>query len=327
MFIEGKRGFAYQLLDHCGLKRCAQIRKRLLGLGDTPFLYVGTDRRFQTRKTHRETSLFSEHGTGHGYSLGVPLFGKPIDKGSGWIPQTQQFSGLVERLAGCIVTRRAEEGVVPKILDKDEQRVTPRNQQPKMRQGRLRHVVGWIEQIGGQQMAFQVIDTDEGQIFRERQGFGGLHSDEERTDQAGTSRDGQRGYVGERKVRFGQRLIEHRNHVFDVFSRSDLGDHASEPSVKGDLGGDDIRQHHQAMFGMARCVDGFHDGTRRFIARGFQRKNFHTRESIKQTRPCVRRRSVPIPAPPSLLAIKRLDCQAMGKACSGLAEEAGEQSV
>ena len=88
-----------------------------------------------------------------------------------------------------------------------------------------------------------MVDRDERDSAREGERLAGREPDEKRADQPGPG--GRRDQIDllDRRVSLGERLLEGDREVLEVRSGRDLGDDAAVRSVRGELRGDNVREH------------------------------------------------------------------------------------
>jgi hypothetical protein len=103
-------------------------------------------------------------------------------------------------------------------------------------EGRLE---GWIGEVGGGDVAFEVVHRGERQLTSVCESFGCRDTDEESPDQTRTHRDGYTGYIVERHAGVGERLLYDAVEAFEVGAGGDLGDDAAVAGVLR-LGVDDV---------------------------------------------------------------------------------------
>ena len=88
-------------------------------------------------------------------------------------------------------------------------------------------------------VAFKVVDGDEGQALGKGEGFGVGDANEERSGEAGTAGDGDGVEVGEGDVGLGQGGAHDGDDGAEMLAAGQLGDDSAIAGVGGDLGGDD----------------------------------------------------------------------------------------
>jgi len=109
----------------------------------------------------------------------------------------------------------------------------------------------------------------------EGDGAGGVVPDEEAAGEAGAAGAGNGVDVIEGAVRGGEGFLDDGDDLEQVLAAGDLGDNAAVFGVQIDLGRDDGRQGHAAVFD---------DGGSGLVAGGFDGEDFHIRKSIAAVR-------------------------------------------
>ena len=100
----------------------------------------------------------------------------------------------------------------------------------------------------GVDVAFEVVDGDEGLVESEGEGFGVEDADEEGSGESGAFGDGDGVEVGERDAGLGDGLADDGDDVAEVLARGKFGDHSSVRGVERDLAGDDVGEDFGAGF-------------------------------------------------------------------------------
>jgi hypothetical protein len=90
----------------------------------------------------------------------------------------------------------------------------------------------------GVDVAFQVIDGDEGEVVGEGQGFGVGDSDKKSAGEAGTAGDGDGVEVGKRGIGLREGGTDDGDDGAEMLAGGEFRDDAAVTSVGGDLGGD-----------------------------------------------------------------------------------------
>ena len=108
------------------------------------------------------------------------------------------------------------------------------------RDGRFATVAGFHED--GVDVAFEVVDGDEGLAGAEGEGLGVEDADKEGSGEAGAVGDGDGVEVGVLESGFGYGGADDRDDVAEVLAAGELGDDAAVVGVEGDLAGDDVRE-------------------------------------------------------------------------------------
>jgi hypothetical protein len=170
-----RRALAHQHVDDRSLERRRNILRRHVGVLADVVDDCGLE------PAEREVVSLVHDRSREPDRFGITVECSTVDRRSARIAEIEEPCHLVERLSGGVVDRLADEAVAAVILHLDEHRVTARHQQHEQRELERR-----ILQRGGVQVRLHVVDTDERNVPRHRQGLGGRHADEERSDQTGT---------------------------------------------------------------------------------------------------------------------------------------------
>ena len=109
-------------------------------------------------------------------------------------------------------------------------------------------------------VAFEVVDGDEGQVVGEGEGLGVGDADQQRSGEAGTGGDGDGVEIGEGDAGLGQSGADHGNDGAEMLAAGQLGHDAAVAGVGGDLRGDD---------GGKRARAALDDGRGGLVAGGF----------------------------------------------------------
>ena len=109
---------------------------------------------------------------------------------------------------------------------------------------------GWLERRVREEvredMAFEMVDTDERLVERKGQGLGRRDADEQCADESRSVRHGDLVDVRERHTGLADGLIDDGHDVDDVLARSDLRHDTAKLLVNGNLRRDDVRQDRAA---------------------------------------------------------------------------------
>ncbi len=105
----------------------------------------------------------------------------------------------------------------------------------------------------GVDVAFEMIDADEGFREGEGEGLGVGDADEEGAGETGAAGDGDGVEVLEGEAGFGDGGAGDGDDVAEVFARGELGDDAAEVGVEGDLAGDDVGEGFGAVADDGGC--------------------------------------------------------------------------
>lgn len=204
------------------------------------------------------------HGTRQIEPRGIARKGRLLHRRATGIAQAQHLGGFVEGLADRIVDGGAEPAVVADPFDHQQLAMTAGHQQQQIGE---RHI---IRQPRRQGMGFQVIDGDKRQAPRGGQGLGGHHADQHAADQPGPSRGGDGIDPVPAVSGFGCGLFQGgRDYGVDLIQMGtgrDLGHHAGEGLMVGQLLMDDVRQNLAPVR---------YNGGGGFVTAGFNAQNAH----------------------------------------------------
>ena len=109
-------------------------------------------------------------------------------------------------------------------------------------------------------VAFQMVDGDEGQVVGEGKSFGVGDAHQKRSRETGAAGDGDGVEIREGDVGLGECGADHGNNSSEMLAGSQLGNDASIAGVGGDLGGND---------GAERARAALDDGGGGLVAGGF----------------------------------------------------------
>src|ERR1039457_1623027 len=201
-------------------------------------------------------------GEGEGHGVGVAVGGEGVDPGTAGVAEAEELGDLVEGFAGSVVEGAADEGVGPGGLggaaeikvgvaagdDQGESRLflvasnsavilSERSESKDLRLG-----LSFIQQ-DGVDVAFEVVDGDEGQPVGEGQGFGVGDADEEGSGEAGTGGDGDGVEIGEGDFSLGNGGADDGDDGAEMLAAGQFGGDTAVTGVGGDLGGYDGREY------------------------------------------------------------------------------------
>src|SRR6266566_401418 len=94
-----------------------------------------------------------------------------------------------------------------------------------------------------EQVPLHVMDSQQRNVLREREGLPVTHSNQQRTYQSGGVGDGDRVETFEARARFFDRALDYRHDAREVGARRDLGHDAAKDAM------DILRQDHQRLLG------------------------------------------------------------------------------
>ena len=197
----------------------------------------------------------------------MPVLRQFRKRSAAGIGQAEQFGGFVERLAGSIVKRFAEQRIVADARDAHELRVAAGNEQGDERKGRRSRREQRREQV-----AFKMMDGNDRHAQGGGQPFGKSDADEQGARQSRPLRIGNGGDFVQCPFAFTQHLPQQGNRAPDMVARGQFGHDAAIVLMHADLTVQGVCE--QAV--MRRIVE----GETGFIAGGFDSKNQHGRHCI-----------------------------------------------
>ena len=137
---------------------------------------------------------------------------------------------MVERCAGSVVLRIAEQPIAADARDVEELRVAAGDEQRdewKRRRGR--------SEQRRQQVAFHVVHADDRLVQREAERIREARADEERAGEPRALRVGDRVDIAHADAGVGEHLRHERQHALDVLARGELRHDAAVRAVQRDL--------------------------------------------------------------------------------------------
>ena len=187
--------------------------------------------------------LAAEHRPGQGKAAGAAGERGLLHRRSAGKAETQELGGLVERLAQGVVDGGAEALVGADAFDDQELGVAAGDQQQQVRRGEV------LRQTDGQGMGFEVVDGNEVEVVRKRDGLGRHHADQQAADQPGPAGRGHGIKRGElhagRAHGLGDDLVE----ALHMRARRNLRHDAAEAAMRLPLGAHDVGEDAAAAVG------------------------------------------------------------------------------
>ena len=173
----------------------------------------------------------------------IAFAGETIDDGAAGIAEPEQLRCLVERFAGGVVSRRAENAIATEAFDDDELGVSARHEQRDVRH-QLARGDAIVTEHGGEDVAFHVVHADERQAGRDRESARALHSDQQCADEAGAFRHRERVELVEAlEAGIGERTANDGHHGAEVMPARELGHDTAELRMHFDLRAHHARAH------------------------------------------------------------------------------------
>ena len=222
-----------QLIDYCMLEGSGQIlrRQRL------PLLLqvvAGVDKG-RLEAGEAEVVFARRVRTGQFQRLRIAALRHFIQQRAAGIGQMQYARRLVKGFACRIILRAAKQLIHAVILYHQDVAVTAAGNQAH--KGRLK---GFVRQIIGADMAFDVVDGDQRLVQRVRQRLGAAHARQQRANQARAVGDSQRIDVIKGHAGFLQRLIHHAVHRIYMRAAGNFRHHAAVNGMQGNLREDGV---------------------------------------------------------------------------------------
>ena len=119
-------------------------------------------------------------------------------------------------------------------------------------------------QVGGEDVALQVVDRHDRESEAVGEALGAGDADQQRADESRRARDGDGIDIGELHASVGERAVHERKEVLQMLARRDLRHHAAERLMALDLRRDVVHAHAAVVV---------HEGHGRLIARRFDPQN------------------------------------------------------
>ena len=167
-----------------------------------------------------------------GEGEGVAVGGELIDDGSAGVGEAEELGDLVIGFTGGIVAGAAEEAIVPAFVHFEQMRMAAADDQREHGEG------GLGIHDGGVDVAFQMIDGDEGKPVGEGESLGVGDADQERADETGTFGDGDGIKIFEISARAFERGADGGHNGAEVFAGGEFRHDAAIGAMRGELGGD-----------------------------------------------------------------------------------------
>lgn len=192
---------------------------------------------------------------------GVTEGGEAVNHRAARVAEAEEFGHLVVSLASSVVAGFAFEAVMALAEAFEDMGVATTGDEGQ------RGVLDINAQEGSANVAFEVVNTDEGNTLGISKGLGIGKAHEQTADQAGTLGDGNGGEVFEAGLRLIQSFADDRDDGAHMFAAGQFGYDATVALVNFELGGYARRKDFRAIFD---------DRGGGFIARRFDAKNSQT---------------------------------------------------
>ena len=197
---------------------------------------------------------------GEGDGAGVAVGGEAIDPGAAGVAEAEELGDLVEGFAGGVVDGAADVAVVPGaslpclLVSEVEVGVASGDDEGEERSaGVFGREEGGVVHEDGVDVAFEVVDADEGLREGEGEGFGVGDADEEGSGETGAAGDGYGVEIFEADAGLGDGGAGDGDDVAEVLAGGELGDDAPEVGVESDLAGDHVGEGFGAVANDGGC--------------------------------------------------------------------------
>jgi hypothetical protein len=120
-----------------------------------------------------------------------------------------------------------------------------------------------------------MMDGNQGTLEGRGERFREGHTDEERPDESGSLRDGDRIEITQRHIRRVEGRADDSTDVADVLPRRELGNDPTPLLMQGDLRRHDIRSDRPTLAGLG------HHGRRSLVARCLDPEHQHTKKGVR----------------------------------------------
>lgn len=188
--------------------------------------------------------------------VGIAIGRQRVDHGPARIAESEQLGDFVERFAGGVVPRPADQPVGESFAHLEQMRMAAADHQRHGRQFQLLPVL----HHDGVDVTFDMIDGDQRQVMHEADAFRIRDADQQGANKARPLRDGDRGQVGEARAGSVHGLAHDGSDGAQMLARGQLRHDAAVSGVHVELGSDDVRKDAFAVL---------NDGGGRFVAGRF----------------------------------------------------------
>ena len=166
-----------------------------------------------------------------------------IDEGTAGIGQAEQLRNLVEGFACCVVDGAANVAIAPGCVllarREIEMRMATGDDQGECRKRKRIFVNQRLLEQNCVDVAFQMVDGDERLVERERQSLGIGNADVQGARESGAFSDSDRSKIGKGDTGFVECRLDNGHDVAQMFAGSQLRNHATPGSMRGELRGHD----------------------------------------------------------------------------------------
>ena len=222
-------------------------------------------RRLQPAEAELEIAA-RDHRSGQAMAPALPPVGELRERGAAGIAEPEHLRGLVERLAGRVVQRLAEQPVAPDALDLHQLGVTARDEQRDERERRR-----GLREKRREQVSLQVMHADHRHAEPVSEPGGDARADEQRARKPRPFGVRDRVHLIESRTRVGEHAPHERQRAADVIARGELRHDAAVFGVQRGLRVNFVReQAARAVVQRDACL----------IAGGFDSQHQHGAASV-----------------------------------------------
>ncbi len=220
-------------VDHRLLKRRAQIGDVLVGERSD---LLGRQPQRGLQSGQREIAVAApRHRPRQRETTGVAELRRPLDLRPARIVEPEELRGLVEGFADGVVERGAQPHVIADAAHGDDLGVSAGGEEQAIGE---RHV---IDEAGRERVRLEVVHRDQRLLLDQRDRLGGGQSDDHAADQPGAGRGRNAVELVEVAPGLPHRPADQQVEDLHMGARRDLGYHAAERRMVGDLREHDVR--------------------------------------------------------------------------------------
>ncbi len=240
---EGCKRLRHEHVDHRVLEFARDVgpARVVQSFGGGLAAHQRQHRGLEAAEAHVEIAAL-QHRPGQRCGALTPRFGEPRQRGTSGIPEAEELRGLVERLAGGIVLRVAEQAVAPHAFDVEQLAVAARHQQCDERKRGPR-----VREQRREEVAFEVMDADRRLPERVAECRGDACANQQCAGEAGSLRVGYSVEVAERRPGLGQDALREGDDAPNVVARRELRHDAAVDPVHRHLRMQRVREQATAV--------------------------------------------------------------------------------
>ena len=252
VFAGGAEEFGGEDIDDGGLEGGAEVRQ--IGLrGRAVFFEKDAHGGFESAETEIEIAGV-DHAAWEFVARGIACGGESIDGDAAGVAEAEELGGFVEGLAGGVIEGSAKEAVVSEALDIEQEGVSAADDE----RGVGRDF--FASEKRREEVAFDVVDGEEGFCGTDGQTLCQSGSDKEGGGKAGAGGGGDGVEIGKGEAGFFHGQIDDVGGAGEVVARGDFWNDAAELGVDASLTENLVR---------ADAVEIFQDRCGGFVAGGF----------------------------------------------------------